>query len=163
MKFMGGEGMKTLIVYSSKFGAAAKAVERLQEAMNHEAVAVNLNKDRPEDLESYDNFIIGSSVYGGKISKNILKFCEVNREKILKKDLGLFLVCGNQEEFYRQMENNFAEDIRNHAKLKEYLGYGYDFDRMNFFYRFIIRKIAKVNKSVLDIKEANVLKLASDF
>ncbi|MBD3831408.1 MAG: hypothetical protein IE890_13120 [Arcobacter sp.] len=37
-----------------------------------------------------------------------------------------------------------------------YAGYSYDFEKMNFFEKFIIKKIVKINKSKEDFRKENL-------
>lgn len=88
----------------------------------------------------------------GVIQKKISKFCTSNKELLLSKKLGLFIcymqILKGEEEF----QSNFSEDLRNHAIAHGLLGGEFLFEKMNFFERMIVRKIAGTNKSVSKLK-----------
>ncbi len=64
--------MKTLIVFSTKYGCTEKCVDILKSQIQGE-VHISLVKDIRVDLNNFDNIIVGGSVYMGKIQKELLR------------------------------------------------------------------------------------------
>ena len=82
----------------------------------------------------------------------------------MTKKLGLFLCCAYEnEKSIEQFENAFPKDIRNHASSKGILGYEYNFEKMNFLERAIIKKISGTKKSVSNINYKAINKFVNDF
>lgn len=149
--------MEIGIFYASKYGTTEKAVKRLKENLKgygYPVTIFNINKDRPvlNEKKSFDLILVGGSIYMGKIQKEVTNFCEKNEEILLNDTLGLFLCCGGEEDFESQLSNNFSDDLINHASLKGYFGYAYNLEKMNFLYRKIIKKVAKISSSENAIK-----------
>ncbi len=141
--------MKTIILYESKHGCTEKCVSYIKEKNNiQEFIKVS---DFKGNLDDYDRIIIGTPVYIGQINKKVKTLIESNKDVLLKKEVEIF-ICGMNDENYEQMLiMNFDEAIRDHAKII-HAGGAYDFDKLGWFSKFIVRKIAKINHSVEAIK-----------
>lgn len=153
------------ICYASKYGTTEEAVRRLEKNLISNGCTVellNIIKDKPvlNENESYDLILIGGSIYMGKIQKEVTKFCEKNEKFLLSNTLGLFLCCGSEEDFESQLDNNFTNQIINHASIKGYFGYGYNLEKMNFLYRKIIKKVANISSSENAIKDESIKSFA---
>ena len=135
--------MKTLIIYGSNHGCAKKCAELLEENLKGEVDIVDIRKDITLDLNNYDKVVIGGSIYMGKIQKEIEEVCESYCDNLKEKKLGLFICCMNEENVEKQIKDNFPEKLILSAKVQEYFGGAFNFKDMNFFERFIIRKVFK--------------------
>ena len=156
--------MKTLIVYSSKYGGTTKAISKLKEYLKGDIKSFNLNSENLDvKLDNYDNIIIGSSIYAGKINKKVDNFCNDNLSVILQKRVGLFICCGNEDKAFKQLEESFNNKILNQSIIKGYFGYEYNFDKMNFVFKMIVKKLSGVKKSRSVIRENNIEKFAYKF
>ena len=149
------------VFYASKYGTTEKAVKELEENLKSNSYSIevfNIKKDKPvlAEKKTFDLILIGGSIYMGKIQKEVTNFCEKNEELLLNNTLGLFLCCGSEDDFESQLSNNFSDEIINHASLKGYFGYGYNLEKMNFLYKKIIKKVAKINKSENAIKNESI-------
>ncbi len=83
--------MRTLILYSSKYGFTEKSGKTLGEHMDNDVVLKNCTKDFSIDLTKFDNVIIGSSIYVGKPSVTVLDFCESYQRLLMNKKLASLL------------------------------------------------------------------------
>ena len=152
--------MKTLIVYGTKHGATEKCSKLLKDKLQGEVAVVNAKKDNVPDITSFDNIIIGGSIYAGQIRKEIKNFCSKNLNELKGKRVGLFICGMNDKEVSTQLTNSFPEELLANATAKEYFGGEIIFKNMNFFEGFIMKKIAKADKDISKISEENINKFA---
>jgi menaquinone-dependent protoporphyrinogen oxidase len=148
--------MKTAILYASKHGAAKKCAELLKyKIFGSELVDI---KEKPDfDVMPFDTVIIGGSVYIGRLRPVVIKYCAKNIELLKTKKLGLFIVCMMEKgQAERELKNNFPAELYERATAKDYFGGIFDFSKLNFLERFVVRKIVKVKESVFRIKEEKI-------
>jgi menaquinone-dependent protoporphyrinogen oxidase len=69
----------------------------------------------------------------------------------------------NAEKQRLELENAYPAPLFNHAVTKHFLGGEFLFEKMNFFERAIIKRIAKTDKSVSQIKDDEIEKLVAEF
>lgn len=152
--------MKTLIVYGTKHGTTEKCSKLLKDKLQGEVVVVNMKKEDVPDITSFDNIIIGGSIYMGQIRKEIKGFCSKNLNVLKDKRVGLF-ICGlNDKDVNTQLNSSFPEVLLTNAAAKENFGGEIIFKNMNFFESFIIKKINKTDKDILKLSEENINKFA---
>ncbi len=113
--------MKSLIIYTSKHGSTQKIVDYIAEKI--QADCVNLINGTVNDLDSYDQIIIGGSVYYGSIHSLISGYIDKNLDILLNKRIALFLVCLlSEESAAEQFNNNFNENLLNHSIADGFFG-----------------------------------------
>lgn len=159
--------MKTAIIYYSKYGTTKKVAEMIQDRMvTDEVTMINIQKERMADLDfsDYNRIIIGTSVYAGSSKKRFKKFCTDNYLSLFaKKELGLFL-CGMESNHLRQqqeIERSFPEELLRHSKTRGFMGGEFLINKMNFFERIIVKRMAKVSTSVSAIDEVAIDKFVA--
>ena len=153
--------MKTLIVFSTKHGCTEKCAQKIKNHLSGDTVVVNLKQNGNVDLSGFDTVIIGGSIHAGRVQTRIIKFLNKNSEILLEKKLGLFLCCMEQgEKAVKQLNDAFPNVFRNHASACEILGGEFNFEKMNFIERFIVRKVAKTEKSVSRISDDKIERFA---
>jgi len=64
------------------------------------------------------------------------------------------------EEALNQLESAFPKELSSHALTKECFGGEFDFKKMNFMERLIVKKVVKVDKDTSNIHEDKIEKLA---
>ena len=150
--------METLIAYATKYGATEKAAKILAEKIEGPVTLMNLKEKsrEPLDLTKFDVIAVGGSIYAGGIQKEVQDFCSENEEIFLTKKLGLFLCCGNEELAEDQLTKSFSGKLLDQADAKGYFGYEFDFEKMGFLTKLIVKKISKVNESKFRINEENI-------
>ncbi|MBN2012001.1 flavodoxin [candidate division KSB1 bacterium] len=149
--------MKTIIIYASQHGCAEKCANDLKTLLNNNAEVANLKKGRLPDLTSYDRIILGGSIHAGKVQRKVKQFVQKYGGLLLTKKLGLYLCCMEEnEKAKQQFDNAFPVELRNHATAIGMFGGEFDFERMNFIERAIIRKIAKLEQSVSKIDQEKI-------
>lgn len=141
--------MKTILLYESKHGCTKKCGTYIKEK-NHIEEMVKLS-DFKGDIMNYDKVIIGTPVYVGQIHKKVKAFIETNMQVLLKKDVHIFICAMNIEGYEQMLVMNFDESLRQHATIT-HVGGAYDFNQLGWFSKLIVKKIAKVDHSVEDIR-----------
>lgn len=156
--------MKTLIVYASSHGFTEECIEKLKEDLNDTPTVVNLKKTRRvENLASYDTVIVGGSIHAGHMQKKVLTFFKDEEETLTNvKNIGLFVVCMSPEkEAMKYIDEWYPQALREKAFAKAYFGGAFNFERMNFLQRFIIKNMMKkAEVSVRNIQEENIKSFA---
>ena len=145
--------MKTLILYASKYGYTEKLANVLQRQRLH--VDVQHIKSFAKDFSKYDEVIIGTPIYMGKINKHVKKTLDSYKHELSQKELRIFLCGMNNTDEQQVITTNFDRDIINHAKIK-YIGGAYQFQKMNFLYKAIVKSIAKTDQDQEVILEQNI-------
>lgn len=152
--------MSTLLVYGSKYGSTKKCAELLREKLNGNVEVVDIKMSQSLDLNSYEKIVIGTSVYMGKIQKEISEFCKNNIEVFKTKKIAVFLCCMNEGDFEKQINDNFPKELLDKAIVKGYLGGEFNFTKMNFIEKNIIKMVAKTlnNNGDEKFKDLNMKK-----
>lgn len=140
--------MKSAIIYATKYGCVEKAAKILQSKLNGKVSLFNITKETVPNLEDYDNVILGGSIYVGKIQKVLTNYLNSNLPSLLHKRVGLFICAGQPEPIRtKELQEAFPVELFNHATVKEVFGYEYNFDKLNFLDKLIVRKVAGVTES----------------
>lgn len=135
--------MKTLILYSSKYGCTKKYVSLLSKELQGEIKCISLKEKENPSLPSTEVVILGSSVYMGKIQKEMKEFCMHHLEELKAKKLHLFITCMNLSKGQEQLENAYPKELLERAISKEVLGGELTPTKMNFFEKSIIKAVTK--------------------
>jgi menaquinone-dependent protoporphyrinogen oxidase len=156
--------VKTAIVYMTKHGCTEKAARILNEKLAGEVKAFDLKSDGEPDLSAYDTVIIGGSIHAGKIQGRLKNFMEMRREELLTKRLGLYLCCMFEgETAQKQFEEAYPPELRDHASAAGLFGGEFDFSKMNFFERKIVKKVANIDESVSRINSGAIEEFADEI
>jgi menaquinone-dependent protoporphyrinogen oxidase len=140
--------MKTLIVYSTTHGCTAKTAAELKEQLGGSVEVVNLKNNSKPVLAAFDRVIIGGSIHAGQIQKRVKEFCSKNLKELKTKELGLFICCMEQGETgQKQLLNAYPEELHQIAKSSAVFGGEFDFEKMNFLEKLIVKKVSKVKES----------------
>ncbi|WP_372648216.1 flavodoxin domain-containing protein [Draconibacterium sp.] len=141
--------MKTLITYCTTHGCTEKTATELKQFLGGEVLLINLKKEAVNDLSSFDRIIVGGSIHAGQIQKKVKEFCNDHLETLKNKELGLFICCMEEgEKAEIQLHDAFPEGLLLSAKATACLGGEFDFKKMNFFQKLIVKKVSKVENSV---------------
>lgn len=153
--------MSTIIIYLSRHGCTEKTADILKQNLNDNVMILNLKDNIQLDLSIYDTVIIGGSIHAGKIQKKLAQFCKDHNNQLMRKKLGLYLCCMEEgAKAQQQMQNAFPENLREHASATGFFGGEFDFSKMNFLEKFIIKKVAKVKESVSTINKDAIKEFA---
>ena len=151
---------KIAIIYTSKHGTTEKVsfsiAEKLKEL--YEIELISLKKKSIPKLDDFECLILGTPIYAGQSSMKMKNFYNANRNILLQKKIALF-VCGMypyKELREKELNDAYPQVFQEKAIAKEFLGGEFNFEKMNFVERLIIKKISKTNKSVSKIDWDNV-------
>lgn len=149
--------MKTLITYCTSHGCTEKTARELKEYLQSDVDLCNLKKDNLPPLQNYERIIIGGSIHAGKIQKRVKDFCNTHFEALTQKELGLFICCMEEgEKAERQLQDAYPEELRQQAKAAAYFGGEFNFNKMNFFEKMIVKKVAHVNQSTSSVNHLSI-------
>jgi len=158
--------MKTAIIYASKHGTTEKVANRLALKLRtdgHHVELFNLRSTISPDLDNYERIIIGGSIYGGKIQKGLVNFCENNKEKLTEGSLGLFICCMLKDKAQEEFDNAFCEDLRCHSSANGIMGGEFVFENMNFLERFIVKRMTQMTSSEYDLDTRAISQFLKDL
>jgi len=151
--------MKIAIIYATKHGTTEKVAELIYEKLQgNEISLINLAKTSTFDIKTFDYLILGTPIYAGNCIKAMKNFCKKNLVLLQTKPHSLF-VCGmepNTEKQQAELENAFPLELRQNTDNQCFAGGEFLFEKMNFFEKFIIKRIAKTDKNVSAIKYDNI-------
>ena len=147
--------MKIAILYTSKYGTTEEVVVSIAEKLKetNDVELFSLNKNTPPNINEFEMIILGSSIYMGQVSKKMKTFCKENESVLLQKKNALF-VCGmdpDKEIQKKELKDAYPEILQQKAITTAFLGGAFLFEKMNFFERAIIKKIAKTTTSIQQI------------
>ena len=158
--------MNILVAYTTKYGCTEKCANMLSVYLKDSELSIpviDLGSKQKIILSEYDTVIIGGPITAGKINPKVKKFCEDNLPELVKKKIGLFICGAAAQEAQKELSDNFPQELLNAATAKGYFGYEFNFEKMNFAMRAIIKKISKIDKSVYNILEDNIKEFAADI
>jgi menaquinone-dependent protoporphyrinogen oxidase len=140
--------MKTLIVYATQHGCTQKISEQMKDYLSGDITLVNLKNGSVPFLKIYDRVIIGGSIHAGQIQKRVKEYCNNYLAELQQKELGLFICCMEEgENAQKQLQNAYPEELFLSAKASAYFGGAFDFNRMNFLEKLIVKKVVHVKQS----------------
>ncbi|NLM21509.1 MAG: flavodoxin [Peptococcaceae bacterium] len=140
--------MDILIVYSGKYGCTEKCAKILAEKLIGNVNLCDLNVIKEVELSKYEKVIIGGSIYGGRIRKEIQRFCEANLNVLTGKTLGLF-ICGMlEDQAEEELNNSFSSQLLTKARAKEFFGGELQVEKMSLPEKLIVKMVSKIDKNV---------------
>ncbi len=148
----------------SKHGATEKSINILKTKVNDDDLSICNLKNTNTDLSQFDDIIIGCSIHAGRIQGKIKKFCKKNESILLKKKLAIFITCMDDDNKTKDyFKNNFSKELINHAKITALFGGEFNFEKMNFIERAIIKKITGLTKTSSKTDEQKIVEFAEQF
>ncbi len=134
--------MRTLIAYRTKYGTTAQCARTLAQKIGGEVTLADLAREPHAAADGYDVVLVGGSIYAGKIQRQVLSFCERNREALLSRKVGLFLCClFTGEEATVQMQSSFPDWLLAHAIARAFPGGQVRFDQLSLIDRLLVRSL----------------------
>ena len=151
--------MKTIILYATKYGAAAEIAKRIATQING-AVMHDLKQSNIPDITGFDCVIIGSSVYAGMFRKEAKIFLSQNAEILRQKKFGLFVSGISPDEGKKAFADNVPNDVLQSAKSAVFLGGIFDPKKAGFMERLIMKVVAKQSVYTDTIDNEKIKKFA---
>ena len=155
--------MRTLILYSSKYGFTENVAGILADHMAGDVVLQQCFKGYSVDLTQFDNVIIGSSIYVGKPNGAVLDFCENYQRLLMSKRIGFFVTGNVEEDALKVIRENYPENLVDKSKKMGYFGYEFNFEKMRFFDRFFTKLIVRKSESEYRILSNEIESFAQKF
>lgn len=134
--------MKTLILYTSLYGATRECAEELAKLLGEADLLAVGKKVRP-DFSAYDSVIVGGPVYMNSLPKPMKQFLDEWEPELLEKRLGLFLCCANPKRFERYLPYCFSFEMLDKAEVKECFGGRIDEKKLKFLHKLVIKAVRK--------------------
>ena len=156
-KELEGYRMKTLVIYSSKYGATEKCATMLKDKLGVDCTLANIALESHPNTDAYETVMIGSSIYAGKMKSDIISFVKNNEVKLKEKNIGLFLCCKDQgSEALSYIGQNMPTWVIEKAFIQSAFGHEINLEKMNFVERNILKMIFKVKESYSKIDENQI-------
>ncbi|WP_339241532.1 flavodoxin domain-containing protein [Paenibacillus sp. FSL F4-0243] len=153
--------MKTIIIYTSKYGCTEKAAYLLKNQLDDETEVVNLMHAKEPRLERYDTVILGGSIYFGKIQKQMTEFASKYQNELANKRVGLFICAGAKgEQAIQELKSSFPEKLYNQSITKEVFGDEIYEEKMTALDRVVLRVVKGKNKSVNGLSKETIERFA---
>ncbi len=159
--------MKTVIIYATSRGTTEKAAQKLMNYLNHlqsKVTLINLKKEKIMNLADYDSVILGSSIHAGMVQGKMKKFIKAHQEELQSKKLGLYICCMYEGDKAKlQFEMAYPEQLRKNAVASGLFGGEFDFAKMNFLEKFIVKKVDGNAKDISTLSEEEIEKFAKTY
>jgi menaquinone-dependent protoporphyrinogen oxidase len=135
---------KKLLLYETKKGMTQKLAQILKERLSD--MDVFEAKKFNGTMDQYESIILGTPIYMGKINKHIKKVINEKANTLSNKKIAIYLCGMAMEDEPQVIMNNFTQKEKDQYFIR-YLGGAYNFERMNFLQKFIIKKLTGENQS----------------
>ena len=150
---VGGNNLKTLIIYASKTGTTEKCAKEINRQLKDSKIVNILNQN--EDINKYDLIVIGTPIRMGMIDKKIKKFLINNIENLKSKKVAYFICCGFNENWKSYYEQNIPKDLLDTAIIYDTFGGEMDIQKQKGFDKFITKMVSKNIDKNKEIKILN--------
>lgn len=137
--------MKTVILYTTRYGATERCAKALADLLDGETELFNLAREsRKVDLSAYDRVICGGAVYMGKVDPALTQYCIHKEPELVTKQVGLF-TCGLSQEEAAQLQfmAAYPEELRKHAAATACLGTEVEPKKLRLFDKLILKMAGK--------------------
>lgn len=156
--------MKTAIIYATSRGTTEKAAEKLKNHLRSDVTLINLKKAKSINLADYDAIILGSSIHAGMVQGKMKKFIKAKQDDLHGKKLGLYICCMYEADRAKlQFETAYPEELRKIAVASGLFGGEFDFSKMNFLEKFIVKKVDGHATDISTLSDEEIEKFAKVF
>jgi menaquinone-dependent protoporphyrinogen oxidase len=136
--------VKVLIAYRSKYGTTESCAKALSGRITAETTLADFRVGGMPDVLGFDVVLVGGSIYGGRIQREVTSFCEGRGELLLKRKIGLFLCCLSQGEHAKeQLQTAFPEWLAAHAFACSLFGGDLHYDRLTLLDKLLVRGLPR--------------------
>ncbi|HVP18208.1 MAG TPA: flavodoxin domain-containing protein [Spirochaetia bacterium] len=154
--------MKVLIAYRSRYGVTESCAKTLAGRISSGAVLHDLRSSERQSLEGFDIVLIGGSIYGGRIQREIPAFCDRERESLLSRKVGLFICCFyTGERAAAEIQEAFPSWLTAHAFAREVLGGELSLSKLSFLDRILVRTLVRPARNLFMIRTDAIEELAA--
>ncbi len=106
---------KALIVYGTRYGAAASTSEEIAKILRQEGLdvrVVNAKEEKIKDITEYDLVVVGSGIMMNRWTSEPEDFLKRFQKELPKKKLALFVCCGSASQALNEGKPDVAENAR---------------------------------------------------
>ena len=157
--------MKILIAYGTKTGTTQVCAEKIKEYLpGQEVELLNLEKHHRVHLGDYDAIVVGSPLYMGQIRNKVSQMMIHNKKQLLDMKVHLF-VCGlaRGEEGVALLRKQVPGELFGHAVQIAQLGGEVHIERLNFIYRWMMKKVMAESKPEMGFLDEEIQKFAKNI
>ncbi|MGA2615537.1 MAG: flavodoxin domain-containing protein [Spirochaetia bacterium] len=154
--------MRVLIAYRSRYGATESCARALAGKISADTVLRNLRTPGGPSPGDFDAILIGGSIYGGKIQREIGSFCDHEREHLLERKVGLF-ICSfySGERGMAELQAAFPPWLSAHAFARELLGGEMSLGKLSLPDRLLVRSLVHPARDISAIRMDALERLAA--
>ena len=136
--------MRVLIAFRSRYGTTEACSRSLAGQLKADTECVDLARRGNIDARPFDVVLIGGSIYGGKIQREVTWFCDRGREALLERRVGIFLCCLYRgERAQAQLKAAFPSWLTAHVFANGLFGGALRYDRLSFLDRLLVRGLGQ--------------------
>ncbi len=106
---------KALIVYGTRYGAAASTSEEIANMLRKEGLevrVVNAKEEKVQDIAEYGLVVVGSGILFNKWTSEPEKFIQKFQKELAGKKVALFVCCGSASQALNEGKPDVAENAR---------------------------------------------------
>jgi menaquinone-dependent protoporphyrinogen IX oxidase len=106
---------KALLVYGTRYGAAASTSEEIAKILRQEGLevrVVNAKEEKVKDITDYDLVVVGSGILFNRWTSEPEKFLQKFQKELAKKKVALFVCCGSASQALNEGKPDIAENAR---------------------------------------------------
>lgn len=159
--------METAIIYASRYGYTKDCVSMLADQIKGETIIIDVDNEKIIDLTKYKQIILGGSIKIGQLQTSIIKFTITHEKELLKKKIGIFISCGETENYMKYLNDSLSKELLTHATSIECFGGEFRKDNMKFLEKRMIimmeRSNAQKGKRPPVTMFENIKKMATEF
>ncbi|WP_165350478.1 flavodoxin domain-containing protein [Xylanimonas protaetiae] len=155
--------MRAAVVVASKHGTTLEIGRRVARALGADVPVLDLAEDQHPDLAAYDTVVLGTAIYAGQPRAHMKAFAQI--ADLDEKRLGLFVsgmvpADGAREE---ELAAAYPPALRDRATAAAFLGGSFQFDKLNRFERFVVKRVAKATADVDAIDDRAIDRFAREL
>jgi len=106
---------KALIVYGTRYGAAASTSEEIAKILRQEGLevrVVNAKEEKVKDIADYDLVVVGSGILFHRWTSEPENFLKKFQKELARKKVALFVCCGSASQSLNEGKPDIAESAR---------------------------------------------------
>ncbi|HUI72858.1 MAG TPA: flavodoxin domain-containing protein [Spirochaetia bacterium] len=154
--------MKVLIAYRSRYGATESCARAIAGKISGSTVVHDLRAHGRPAISDFDVVLVGGSIYGGKVQREIESFCDQERDRLLSKRVGLFLCCFyGGERGMAELHAAFPPWLTTHAFVHEVLGGTLTLRKLSLPDRILVRSLVHPARDISTIDSKAIERFAA--
>lgn len=131
---------KNIIIYYSHYGSTEQTAQWVAEGIGGNTDIYSIDETANLIFDDYKILILGSAVYMETVADPMKNYVIKNKERLLKKPLAIFVVCGSYLISGDRYLSIFEEVLEKKTLIKTYFGGIINMEKLNDFHRRIMEK-----------------------